>query len=274
MKTLHRLGVSLALALATLDAKAALDSETAAPACEAPIALSSAHIGARPVTEGITWDVRYILDMETADDFRGGTLRFSVPLPAGETLRSAPGLLPVLEAGRIVGICVLPEALHARTVEASFLQPTSTAVHESIALGAPVAEGNAVQIVEPRSQGDVRLDWTLDRTIERHVGYLAPRAVGASVREEARRLTDTHRTVTDMPLYVRGTDVAAVGGLRGRFVTPPARTTATALGVGALFAGIVVALVIAARRLRRAADAERADALLASEIDRAAKGVG
>jgi hypothetical protein len=45
------------------------------------------------------------------------------------------------------------------------------------------------------------------------------------------------------------------------------RPASSALGVGVLFAGIVGALVLAARRLRQAATVERADALLASEID-------
>ena len=232
----------------------------------ASIPLAGAVFTARALEDGLGWDARFILDVDAAFDFRGGVLPFAVPLPSGEELVPAPGLAAVTDGDRIVGLCVGRDALRDRTVSASFVQRPAAAASVGVELGAPVAAGSAVQIIET-SIGERRIEPAATPLLEKHVGYVAPRAISHGAREEARRLTDVRAKVSTSPIYVRGDDVHAIGGLTGRIVDPQTRARRSAAGVGIVFAGIVGALVLAARKLRDTAGVERADALLASEID-------
>ena len=232
----------------------------------APLPLAGAHFAPRRVDGGLAWDARFVVTSDATSSFRGGALRFAVPLPAGEQLVGAPGLGAIVEDGRVAGLCVAEGALQGRTVSASFFQRLSG--DGATALGAPIAAGRAVQIVST-SVGDARLELTGAPLFEKHVGFVAPRAIGPGAREEARRLAGVREHVSASRIYVRGED--ARGGLTVRLVDAGARTKASAIAAGVAFAAVVGGLVLAAQRLRRAASVERADALLASEIDAAAK---
>ena len=250
---------------ASIDAASCTQASIGAPS----IRLAGAVFTARAVDDGLGWDARFILDVDAAFDFRGGVLPFAVPLPAGEELVPTPGLAAVTDGDRVIGLCVAREALRDRTVSASFVQRTAPSASVPIELGAPVAAGTAVQIIET-SIGDRRIEPAATPLLEKHVGYAAPRAISHGAREEARRLTDVRAKVSTSPIYVRGDDVHAIGGLKARIVDPRTRARRSAAGVGVAFAGIVGVLVLAARKLRDTASVERADALLASEIDHAA----
>ncbi len=251
---------------ASIDASSCTQASIGAPS----IPLAGAVFTARALEDGLGWDARFILDVDAAFDFRGGVLPFAVPLPAGEELVPAPGLAAVTDGDRIVGLCVGRDALRDRTVSASFVQRPAAAASVGVELGAPVAAGSAVQIIET-SIGERRIEPAVTPLLEKHVGYVAPRAISHGAREEARRLTDVRAKVSTSPIYVRGDDIHAIGGLTGRIVDPQTRARRSAAGVGIVFAGIVGALVLAARKLRDTAGVERADALLASEIDATAR---
>jgi hypothetical protein len=243
-----------------------------APEAMPKIPLAGAIVVARRIAEGLVWDARFIVEVDTAVDFRGGVLALAVPLPPGEVLRATPntrGVAAIVSGDRIVALCVGPDGIHDRTVLASFLQP----VPLGPSLGAPIVPGQVVQIVDVASGNEARIDVS-DPTFERHVGYVAPPTIGHDAREEARRLTETRARVTSSPIFVRGDDIQAAGGLAGHLLDQRERAKGSALGVGFVFAGIVAALVLAAQRLRRRAGIERADALLASAIDDAAAGAG
>jgi hypothetical protein len=244
------------------DAPSCAEAATTGP----PIPLAGAVLTPRPVEGGLRWDARFILDVEAAFDFRGGVLPLAVPLPTGMELIATPGLAALESDGRIAGLCVARDALHDRTVSVSFLQHLLATGPNPVELGAPVAAGSAVQIIET-SIGEKWIEPIATSRLERHVGYVAPRAISGGAREEARRLTGVPAKVSTSPIYVRGDDVHTIGGLSARIVDPKARARGSALGAGIVFVGIVGALVLAARKLRDTASVERADALLASQID-------
>lgn len=234
------------------------------------IELAGAIFSPRRAESGLAWDARFIVDVDAASDFRGGTLPLAVPLPPGETLVPTPGIEAELDGDRLVALCVAPDAIRGRTLFASFAQPAPRSGRDAIALGAPVAASGAVQIVDT-SVGDARLEVSDAPLLEKHVGYIAARTISAGARAEARRLTEVRARLSASPLYLRGEDVRVAGGLTARIVEPRVRARESALGVALAFAGIAGALVLAARRLQRSASIERADAVLASEIDATSK---
>jgi hypothetical protein len=245
----------------------------AAPACaccDAPIVpTTGAVLRVRRSGEGLAWDGRYFVDVGALADMphigeTPGPLRlaFAVPLPPGTTSD-----LPALGAnGRTTGLCVERALLEDGVLRVSFVEPPPVAE-----VGAPVAAGAAVQIVEAGDPADTAIEPT-GRGLVRHVGFFAPEAVGHPAREDALRLAERRGIPVESPIFVRGEDVAAGGGLAGHVVDPRARTRGSAAGVAAVFAAIVAALALAAKRLRSRASVERADALLASEIAEVARG--
>lgn len=281
----RRAGAALLLASSIVAAApgAANASEDRA-ASVAPPSCSDAAIGApsiplagavftpRQVDGGIAWDARFVLDVDAAFDFHGGVIPFAVPLGPGETLVATPGVAAIARDERIVGLCVARDALRDRVVSASFVQPLASSPARTFIAGAPVVAGSAVQIIET-SFGERRLDPATTPALERHVGYVAPRAISHAAREEARRLTGVHAKVSTSPIYVRGDDVRALGGVTANIVDPQTRARSGAAFAGIAFASVVGALVLAARKLRSDATVEQADALLASEIDEAARAV-
>jgi hypothetical protein len=215
----------------------------------------------------IQWESRFIVESDASFDFKGGTIRFAVPLPEGESLSPTAGLTPFFEAGRMIGLCVSPETIRDRTIAADFSQPVEgTSAHP---LGVPVVKGSTVQIVDTVSSIDARIEITTPG-FERNVGFVAPPGVSHGAREEARRLTATRARLTANPIFVRGDDLERTGSLEGRIVDERQRARGSAFGVGLVFAGVVASLVLAARRLKKSAHIEHADAVLASAIEESA----
>ena len=221
------------------------------------ISLASALLTVSRTADGLRWDARYLV----SGTFEGGALTFAVPLLPCERLVPAPGVTP-LGGERITGLCIAADALRDHALTVAFVQPGAGPI-----LGAPVAAGSTVQVIDGPSSSDARLEIDAVHGLEHHVGFVAPRTVGHSAREEARRWTGTDPHLTKNPAFVRGIDVQASGGLSGRLVGPTAHARGNALAIFLVFLAVVGALAYAARRLRRAASIERADALLAAEID-------
>lgn len=219
----------------------------------------------------IVWSARWVLDLSDASAVAGGasrTLRFAAPLPEGETLDPTDGVEPIIEGGRLVGVRIDRRALFDRSVLATLRQPVDKSATAGIAIGAPIAAGTAAQIVDGDLGGGTRLEVSGVRGIERHVGYTGPVEIGHSAREEARRLTGYTPRVTGAPLYVRGEDVRSHGTLTADVVSASARKSRGGLAVGVGFVFVVGALIVAMKKLQGRASVERADAVLAAEIDR------
>lgn len=222
------------------------------------------------VDDGLEWRVHWVLTPEAAEAIvKGATraVRFAVPLTAAETVEKTWGVVPFTEAGQVVGVLVDRTGLDGRLV--------TTIVHQHVArdgglgvrLGAPVAAGNALQIIDGDLGGGTRLEIDTGRTLERRVGYVAPPGVSHGAREEARRLTGYDARVSGAAIYVRGDDVKAVSGLVATVETPRGRGHRGAIGIAIVFGAVVIALFAAVRKLRHAASVERADAILAAELD-------
>lgn len=226
---------------------------------------------ARRSEEGIAWDARFVVDVDASFDFKGGRIAFATPLPADEALRDTPGVTAIVEDGRITGLCVAPNALSGRTIHASFTQSTSLAPGRSTPLGALVVAGPAVQVVDAPVGDELRLESVRGGGLEPHVGFLAAHGIGHDAREEARRLTELPLPVGHTSIYVRGDDLKTAGPLEGPLLGTRAKARSSIAGAALAFLAVVVALLAGARRLKRAASAERADAVLAAEIDAAAR---
>jgi hypothetical protein len=228
-----------------------------------------------PVREGdqVVWKARWVLDVYDASAIASGrtlVIHFAAPLPEGETMDHADGIEPITTDKRLVGVRVDARGLSDRSVLATLRQPVAKSDMTGIPLGAPIATGTAAQIVDGDLGGGARLEVTGARGIERHVGYTAPAEIGHAAREEARRLTGYAPRVTGAPLYVRGEDVRNQGTLSADVATSAERKSHGRVAVGLGFAMAVGALIVAMKKLSRRASVERADAVLAAEIDRGA----
>jgi len=235
-----------------------------ARAATTPIPIAAARFTPSRTPEGLRWDARYIVDVDAAWEFQGGTLPFAVPLAQNERLVvTSPGVRAMNEGDRIVGLVVDREALQDRTIRASFLTPVSHFAR--FEMGVPVLASPSVQIIDPPL---TTMEWTLPVGFEKHVGYVAPPGIGHSAREEARRLTDTPAKISESLVYVRGDDLLK-SQLHATIVEPRERTRSGTIGIACVFVVAVGGLVVAARRLRHTAGVERADQILKDEIDRA-----
>jgi len=242
----------------------AAHAETTAPL------VASAIFSSTRSAQGLTWRASWVLTPEAAaelDDGSPRTLRFALPLADDVTMEPTTGLQPVLEDGHVAGVLVGRTALDARTVRAVFHQRTALDSDTHVRLGAPVAAGIALQIIDGDLGSDTRLEIDTGHGLERRVGHVAPPNVGHAARAEARRLTGYTSRVTGAALYVRGDDVKASKGVTATLVTPHGRARHGALAIAVAFVAIVGALFVAIRKLRDAASVERADALLAAEVD-------
>ena len=220
--------------------------------------------------EGIVWRAQWVLTPDSVAEIDGGAtrlLRFALPLAGGETIEPALGLVPVLEEGHIVGVLVDRAALDGRTVRAAVQQRDSIGADAHVRLGAPVAAGTALQIIDGDLGTGTRFEIDPAGGLERRVGHVATPNVGHAAREEARRLTGYDSRLTGAALYVRGDDMKAANGVTATIVTPRGRGRHGALAIALAFAALVGGLFIAVRQLRHKADVERADALLAAELD-------
>jgi hypothetical protein len=257
----------LFVALLALLATAASAHASTEPPAPPELQVSSALFLPARRDGGITWSARWVLTPESAASLAEDgprVLRFAVPLADGDSVEPAFGVAPLVEADRVVGVVVARDGADGRVVRAVVRQRASGGLAP---LGAPLAAGSALQIVDADLGGGTRLEVEAVGALERRVGFVAPRAASAAAQKDARRLTGYTAHVTGAAVYVRGDDARAAGGLRARVVTPEARAQGGALAVGALFAALVAVLVVAARRLAMKASEERADAVLAAELD-------
>lgn len=218
--------------------------------------------------DGIVWRALWVVTPESASEISAGSpqiIRFASPLTSGESLEPGSKVTPVIEEGAVVGVMVAPDALDGRSVTAVVKQRVS--LDGTVRYGAPVAVGTALQIIDGDLGAGTRFEVETNRFLERGVGHVGPPGTSHAAREEARRLTGYTARVTGAAVYVRGDDVTAAGGVRATVVTARSRGHLGSIAVAVLFAVAVVGLVAAVRRLRHAASVERADALLASELD-------
>ena len=221
------------------------------------------------VDDGIEWHAHWVLTPESAADLDGKAtrkLRFALPLEDGESLDPTFGVTPMQEGDHVVGVHVDRAALDGRTVSAVFHQRVALR-RADLHLGAPVAAGTALQIVDGDLGAGTRFEIETGQTLERSVGFVAVPGVGHAAREEARRLTGYGARVTGAALYVRGEDVKAANGITAAVVTPRARGRNGSIAMAIVFASVVAVMIAAAKKLRNAAGVERADALLAAEVD-------
>jgi hypothetical protein len=236
---------------------------------EAPRAqVASALLAPRPEDGVLVWRARWVLaevDATAIADGAGRTLRFAVPLGPADALDRTPGLTPLSENGLVTGVRVERAALDGRIVAAKLRQNLTA---NAILLGAPVLAGSALQIIDGEVGAGLRLH-VAPGVLETFVGYVAPPRVGHPAREEARRLTGYEVRLGGAPIFVRGDDLAG-GPLAARL--EPVRSGGTVAAVAVVFVLLVGALAVALRRLHRAASLERADALLAAEVDALAPG--
>jgi hypothetical protein len=220
--------------------------------------LETALVTPEVAEDGVTWHARYVLR-----EAEPTVLRFAVPLPRGEEMLPASGVGPIVEDGRIAGVRIdaLPtrESGRQRDVHVAFRQKDPHGV-----LGVPFVEGDAVQILDLVPDGGARVEVDAKAPFVRRVGYVAPDAIGAGARQGARAVTWFGKRSA---LYARGDDVRAAGGLHGEALTKPQIARRAALPIGGLFVVIVGALIVAFRKVRHAASVERADAILARELD-------
>ena len=218
--------------------------------------------------DGITWHARWVLTPESATEIAEGAsleLRFAVPLADGEVVETTPGVAALVENGHVTGIVVDRAAGPGRTMSATVRHRTS--LEGSQRYGAPVVAGSALQIIDGDLGAGIRFEVETGRILERGVGHVAPPGTSHAAREEARRLTGYTARVTGAAVYVRGDDVRVQGGLAATVVTPRERGHRGTLAIGVVFGTIILALLAAVRKLRHAAAVERADSLLASELD-------
>jgi hypothetical protein len=252
---------------------------TLAPRCaSASEAEPEAHVAAALFTpartdDGIHWDARFVL----ATDFAGTVaenetfvVRFAHPLPEGESLwleapfSGVPSIRGVYDSGRMIAVRVPGSLVEGRVVHARFVQRVAKDAG-ALVLGAPIAQGPATQIVEGAIGAGTRFELD-EKKFERHVGYVTTRGVDPSSREEARRLTGATHGMSAALIYVRGDDVGE--GIDARIVSTRDRAQSGFLPIVGVFAAIVAALLFALSRLRHAASVERADAILAADIEK------
>lgn len=207
--------------------------------------------------EALVWDTRWVLAPDELEAERVvGDIRFAAALPEGETMRLDSGTNPILEDGHIVGVHVDRSRDEGRTVRATFVQ-RGHAAH--VALGVPLAEGSAIQILDLDLGAGARIEIDRDRALERRVAQAA--------RDEAVRLTAYAPQPSDTAVYLRGDDVKAARGLRGSIVTVGERAARMSMIAAGVFLTIVVGLVLGLRKVKKQAAAERADAVLAEQIE-------
>jgi hypothetical protein len=81
------------------------------------------------------------------------------------------------------------------------------------------------------------------------------------------RLTGYAPQPSDTAVYLRGDDVRAARGLRGSIVTVGERAGRMSMIAAGVFVTLVVSLVFGWRKIKKQAAAERADAVLAEQIE-------
>ena len=233
-----------------------------AAAAEGPI-VAARHSGV--VTDSVVrFHSEYVLQESLTP-----AIDLAFPLPVGTTIDPSTEIAPIERDGRIIAFRVLtPGALRGR-VDVMLAEPLDRhgdAVH----LGAPLAAGDAVQIVELTGGDDLRFEPDVATQLERHVGFFAPPELAPAARDACDRAVRYVRLRTiDDPLYVQVTpQIVVAQGLQGTLSTRADRGRSGAYGAAAVFLGIVIALVLLQRKLAATARIEHAEQTLAAEFAR------
>jgi hypothetical protein len=181
-------------------------------------------------------------------------------------LTGPEGVIAIVEGGQIVGFRVAPAAASARSLAITLAQPLDGA-SDRIHLGAPLAAGDVLQIVDVSGEDGARFEPDPALGLERRIGRFAPRGLSRAAREEVELLVDYRPSRRDSaPLYVNGDGIAGRGGIDGVLVTRAERLRGGVVGTAVAFVVVVAGLVIARRRLSRAALEEEANELLEARL--------
>jgi hypothetical protein len=252
----------LAFCLPVLALASALAFSAPAAAEEGPI-VAARHAGI--VTASIVrFHSEYVLRGSLTE-----VIDLAFPLPEGSTVDPSTEIAPVERDGRIVALRVLtPGALRGR-VDVLLSEPLDRRGNAA-RVAAPIAAGDAVQIVEVTGADDLRFEPDASLQLERHVGFFAPPELSPGARDACDKAVGYVRLRTiDDPLYVQATaQIAADQGLQGTFSTRADRGRSGAIGAAAAFFGLVVGLVLLQRRLARTARIEHAEQTLAAEFEK------
>ncbi len=210
----------------------------------------------------LTWHTHVVLAAEDA----GHAVRIplGVPLDEGVSVVATPSVREVTEGGRVVAFTLDPSWESADIVTRQALPN----VHGDVHLAAPLLADAVPQIVDVSGDQGVRFEPGAGLGLERHVGFFAPPGLSEGARADAERLVAPFRHRAGDPVYLRMNGPLAAHGLSGHLSTSADRSRAGAFGAAAVFVLVVVALVIAFRKLARAARAEEAEAMLAAEFAR------
>jgi hypothetical protein len=184
-------------------------------------------------------------------------IRLAAPLPATAELSGAE---PVHgDDGSIVALR-LPEAGTQPSLE---VRVPWDHVRRFEALPVPVPEGSSVHRVVLGAALGFSPDPALGLVAQ--VGHYAPADIDVVARHRFDARTDGDLRHVGA-YYVRGSDLRAVGSLRGEVILQRQRMGRAAIVVGVVFVLVVGAMVVAHRRLDRAVRYERAEAYLAKEL--------
>jgi hypothetical protein len=227
--------------------------------------LAASHDG---VVQGdeIRWSSVLVLDGAPRDV----EIPLAVPLPEGVRLTGpADGAVtPVKDAlGRVTAFDASERALdwdrgHARLV-LTIVQPLAREKGR-VTLGAPVVAAPGVQAVRLGGGDGAHFEPNRELGIEPHVGFWAEPRIDHEARESVLALT--RASGSDWIFLTAGSKLSA-RGLEGKLSTFEQRSRPVMFAAAGLFASIVGGFAILHRRLGRRAEAERADAALAAEIE-------
>ena len=238
-------------------------STTAAAGAPPPSAARAAlHVGT-VVGEDLQWRSTIVLPPD--GDGAPLRLRLAAPLPPGETLDAAPGVHAVFERDGIVAVdfAAAPEGVAVLR----FTQPNARRAARAH-LGAPLVEGDAIQIVDVAGDGGARFEPAAELGLDRTVTELVQPGISLGDRGAAIAELDYHAPLGAVPLVLRA-DAALVarGGIDGTLTTFAERRRGAAAGISVAFIAAIIALWALQRRLGRAAHEEEAERALAAEYD-------
>jgi len=242
----------------------------ALPAAAAPPAVASARAAVhRGVVVGDAIQWRTTIAFPPMDDASPVRVRLAVPLPPGETLDGPPGARAVRDGERIVAVDI--DAPEGGQVVLRFTQPGAKRAPRAH-LGAPLVEGDAVQIIDVDGDGGARFEPDPALGLDRTLGELVQPGVPHDERAAAIDALDFHPPIGAVPLVLRADPaVVARGGVDGALTTFAERRRGAAAGIGVAFVLAIAGLWALQRRLGKAAREEEAERVLAAEFQALAR---
>lgn len=247
--SLRKLFAAFALVVVTLASPLAFAGETVRGAV---------HRGAIE-GDGIVWRSQY--------DFGEGqtAVRLASPLPIGSRFEKSGEANAIEENGQIIGFYAINSSA---TSIAIVLHEAFAKRGDHVRLTAPLAEGDAVQIIDASGPRGLHFEPVPASNLERRVGYYAAPGFGKHGRAERdATLGYRKRQAGDLPLYVRATPELA-SGIDGTLSTEAMRTRTGVIGAGVIFVGMIAALGAAYRKVAGAARFEHAERTLEEEFAR------